>query len=137
MHVNLGREHFEDWRKRQEVLAQSENSSASTPFGKFLYEKRNEGNPEHDEDGDDTPLDPFEHWDKVVTTTLTRKDVTTRRVSADGKLLVKSTEEYEGKHEDLDRHHDQNVVDVETGVTIIESQESIDRKLGAQVVILS
>lgn len=30
-----------------------------------------------------------------------------------------------------------NVVDVETRVTIVESQEPIDRKLGAQVVIFS
>lgn len=106
------------------MLAQSKNSSASTTLGKFyweisrtqshnewaeltLHKKRNEGNPEHDKNGDDTPFDPLEHGYKVVTTTLTRKDVSTRRVSADGKLLVKSTEEDESEHEDLDRHHNQ------------------------------
>ena len=40
-------------------------------------------------------------------------------------------------HEDLDRIDDQDVVDLETRVTIIERQESIHRELGAQVVVFS
>ena len=39
-------------------------------------------------------------------------------------------------NEDLHRQNDQNVVDVETGLSIIERQEPVNRKLRTQITVL-
>ena len=40
-------------------------------------------------------------------------------------------------HEDLNRVDDQDVVDVETGVRVVEGEETIEGQLGSKVVVLS
>ena len=41
------------------------------------------------------------------------------------------------RDEDLDRQDDKHVVDVETGVAVVERQEAIDGQLRAEVVVLA
>jgi hypothetical protein len=72
-----------------------------------LNKQRDKGDPEDEEDGDDTTLDPLEHWLEVVATRLPRQNVSCRVVLADPKLLVERSEEDEREHKDLDRHHDE------------------------------
>jgi hypothetical protein len=117
-----------------------------------LNEKRNEGDPDNEPDGDNTSLDPREDGSQVVTSRLTGQDITVRVVSTDTKLTVECTEEDQSQHNDLNRQHDKlvishdpadeetqayDVVDVETRMTIVESQESINRQLCTEVVVFS
>ncbi len=92
-------------------------------------------------------LDPIEHRDQVVAVGLADEDVALRVNLADGQLLVEGTEVKNyttvnimrlcreevltGDHERLDGVDNQDVVDVETGVTIVEREEAIDGELGA------
>lgn len=119
------------------MLDQSQDGSTCSSLGELLNEQWDESDPEDQEDRDDTSLDPSEDGLQIVTSRLTWKDVAVAVVMTDPELLVECTEEDEGKHEDLNRAHDEDVVDVETRVTIVESQESIDRKLGTEVVVFS
>lgn len=137
VHVDLRREHLKDWRQRQEVLDQSENGPTGSSLSELLDKERHEGDPEDEEDRDDASLDPRENRLQVVTAALAGKDITVRVVLAHQELLVERAEENEGEHEHLHRAHDKDVVDVETGVTIVEGEESIDRKLCAEVIVLS
>ena len=57
-----------------------------------MHEQRQEGNEEHQEDGDDTVLDPVEARDEVVAVGLADENIPLRVDPADGELLVESTE---------------------------------------------
>ena len=56
-----------------------------------LHEQRQEGDEEHQEDGDDTVLDPIEDRDEVVAVGLADEDIALRVYPADGELLVEGT----------------------------------------------
>ena len=57
-----------------------------------LHEQRQEGDEEHQEDGDDTVLDPIEDRDEVVAVGLADENIALRVDPADGELLVEGTE---------------------------------------------
>ena len=56
-----------------------------------LHEQRQEGDEEHEEDGDDTVLNPIEDRDEVVAVGLADEDIALRVYPADGELLVEGT----------------------------------------------
>jgi len=92
---------------------------------------------EDDENRDNATLDPVVDGNEVVTSTLTTDELSITRVSTDRKLLVESSEVNERVHEQLNRENDEDVVDVETRVTIIEGEESIHGELSTEVVVFS
>ncbi len=57
-----------------------------------LHEQWQESDEEHQEDRNNTVLDPIEHWDEVVAARLSRKNVALRVNLADGQLLVECSE---------------------------------------------
>ena len=57
-----------------------------------LHEQRQEGDEEHQEDGDDTVLDPIKDRDEVVAVGLADENIALRVDPADGELLVEGTE---------------------------------------------
>ena len=57
-----------------------------------LHEQRQEGDEEHQEDGDDTVLDPIEDRDEVVAVGLADKNIALGVDPADGELFVEGTE---------------------------------------------
>lgn len=137
MSVDLGGEDFEDRRPGQEVLAQPGDGSSSAAFSKFLQEQRKEVDEEDKQDADDGSLNPLEDWVQVVAALLTRDQTAIVVVSAERDFTGESTQVEKSQHEDLDRQDDEDVVDVETGVTVVESEESVQRKLTAKVVVLA
>lgn len=94
-------------------------------------------NEEDDEDGNDTTLDPRINRLEIVATTLASSELTIGSVSTNGEFLVEGTEVDEGEHEELNRGEDENVVDVESGVAVVEGKETIHGELGTEVVVLS
>lgn len=68
---------------------------------------------------------------------MTTNELSITRVSTDGELLVESSEVNEGVHEELNRENDEDVVDVETRVTIVEGKESIHGELSTEVVVFA
>ena len=92
---------------------------------------------EDDENRNDTTFDPIVNGNEVVTSTLTSDELTIARVATDRELLVESTEVNESVHEELNREDDENVVDVETRVTVVEGEESIHRELSTEVVVFT
>jgi hypothetical protein len=62
--------------------------------GRTLEEERQEGNEEHQEDGNDTTPNPVEHGDKVVAPWLPGNDVASSVQAADGQCLVESSNEH-------------------------------------------
>jgi hypothetical protein len=52
-------------------------------------------------------------------------------------LLVERAKVDEGVHEELNGEDDEDVVDVETRVTVVEGEEAVHRELGAEVVVLA
>lgn len=92
---------------------------------------------EDDEDRNDTTLDPVVDGDEVVATTLTADELTVTRVATDRELLVERSEVHKRVHEELHRENDEDVVDVESRVTVVEREESIHRELRAEVVVLA
>lgn len=121
-----------------------------------MQKERQESDAEHQENGDDAALDPIEDRNEVVAprTLLTTKHISLCINLADRELLVKSSDEEHynpsvrnarrmrntqgltGEHEHLNRVDDQDIVDVETRVSIVEGQEAIDGELRAKVVAL-
>ena len=80
-------------------------------FGKLtLNKERNEGNPDDQPNGNDTSLDPREDGSQIVTTRLSRKNVTVGVVSTNTKLTVECTKEDQGQHDDLYRQHDKLII---------------------------
>jgi hypothetical protein len=92
---------------------------------------------ENDENRDNATLDPIVNWDEVVASSLTSDELTVTRVSTDRELLVESSEVNEGVHEELNREDDEDVVDVETGVTVVEGEETIHGELSTEVVVFT
>lgn len=125
--VDLGGENLEDGRERHEVLGQPDDRASRSTFRQLLQEERQEGDKEDDEDGNDASLDPLVDGDQVVTTGLAGSDLAVRIVSTDEQLLVHGTQKGQDDHEYLDRQNDQDVIDVETGVSIVESEEPVNR----------
>lgn len=68
---------------------------------------------------------------------MTSDELAVRRVSADRELLVEGAEEDEGEHEELDGEDDEDVVDVETGVAVVEGEEAVHGELRAEVVVFA
>lgn len=83
MTVNLSGEDFEKRGERHEVFRQSDNCSTRPTFSQFLQEQRQEGDNEHEENGDDAALDPVENGREVVTSLLTTELVPMRIVLAE------------------------------------------------------
>jgi hypothetical protein len=102
-----------------------------------LQEQRQESDEEDDKDREDTSFNPLVRWREVVTTGLSRQNITILVVFADGQLVVEGSEIRKNEHEELDRKNDENVVDMETGMTVVEGQESVDRELSSEVVVFS
>ena len=57
-----------------------------------LHEQRQEGDEEHQEDGDDTVLDPIEDRDEVVAVGLADENIALGVDPADGELFVEGAE---------------------------------------------
>ena len=57
-----------------------------------LHEQRQEGDEEHQEDGDETVINPMEDRDEIVAVGLADEDIYLRVDHADGELLVEGTE---------------------------------------------
>lgn len=74
---------------------------------------------------------------QVVATRRNTKIVSGRIVFADFDLAVQCAEEHHGEYKQSNREDDENVVDVETGVAVIEGQESIHRQLSTKVVVFT
>ena len=120
-----------------------------------MQEQWQESNHEYQEDTVDATLDPIEDGLKIVTSRLVGYELALRVVLANCQFLVERSEEdhcqkslsdeiisphltsltRDNKH--LDRQNDQDVVDLETRVTIVECQESVDGKLRAQIIVLA
>lgn len=82
---------------------------------------------EDDENRNDRTFDPVVNGNEVVTSRLTTQELTRRSVLTDEEFLVHRPKVNERKHEELNRENDENVVDVESRVTVVESEESINR----------
>ena len=102
-----------------------------------LQEQRQEGDEEHQEDGDDTPADPLKDRDEVVAPSLSTEYLAIGVDLADEQLLVQCAQVQHctsvrllprrswgpaltGDHENLDGVDDQDVVYVETSVRVVE-----------------
>ena len=135
--VYLGGEHLEYRRQRHEVLGQSDNGTACATFRQLLQEEWQEGDEEDDENRDDASLNPLVNGDQVVATGLSGSNLSVRVVPTDEQFLVHRTQEGQNDHEHLNREDNQDVVDVESRMTVVECKEPIDRQLRSQVVVLS
>ncbi len=114
MRVSHGREHLEDGTETHEVLGQTDKGRDGTTFRELLQEERQEGNHEDEEDTNDGTLDPKEDGVEVVATARAH-NVLAVGGGTHSQLRVERTDEDHGKHEELHRENDEDVVDVETG----------------------
>lgn len=137
--VDLTDEHLEERRQRGEVLGQTGRSAPESTLGQLLNRERNEGDEEHNEDGDNATLNPVHDGNDVRAASRHHRvgDRDVAVVHADDGLVAEGTEVEQAPHEALHRQHDEQVVDVEARVSVEEGQEAIQRKLSAEVVVLA
>ena len=130
-----------------------ENRTASRDL--TLHEQRQKRDHEYQEDTDNAMVDPVEDRVEIVAASLSVQRLAGARVLANCEFRVKSAEEDHcgkkgcissllGKEkirtshdEELYRQDDEHVVNVETGVTVVERQETVDGELRAEVVVLA
>ena len=109
------------------MLRQTSSSSPKASLSQFLDNQRYEGNEKDNEDRDDTTEDPIKDGSNVGTPSW--EDRIRRRlvsiIIADDGFVSKCSQIDETDHEHLDREDDEQVVDVEAGVSIVEREETI------------
>lgn len=137
--VDLANEHLEKRRERRELLGKTGSRAPEATLSKFLNDQRHEGDEENDEDGDNAALDPVEDRYQVHASSRLQSvgDGNVLVVLAEDDFVTQGTEVDQAEHEELYGHHDESVVDVETRVSIVEGQEAVQRKLSAEVVVLT
>src|SRR6266480_540019 len=139
MGVNLADEDFKERRQRRKVFRKTGRCSPEATFCKFLDNKRYEGDEEDDEDGDDATFNPAHDWQEICASSWLQRigDGDIPVVAAEDCLVFERTQIDHREHEHLDRKDDEQVVDVETGMGVVERQEPIERKLGAEIIVLA
>ena len=121
------------------MLGKTGGSAPESALCQFLDSKRHEGDEEHDEDGNNATLHPVHEGNSVSAASghhgIGDGDVAV--VSARNGLVAESSQVEQTPHQTLNGQHDEQVVDVETRVSVEERQEAIQRKLSAEVVVLA
>ncbi|KAH3665928.1 hypothetical protein OGAPHI_004117 [Ogataea philodendri] len=137
--VNLSNKHFEQWRQRQEVSAESVSTLPNTSLDQFLDKQWNKSNEEHNENGQCVTSNPVDGWHQLVASqwVLDVGDWLVSVVKTQDRFVRKSSQVNQGEHEQLKRQLNEQVVDMETQVSIVEREESVQWELSTQVVVLS
>ena len=91
-------------------------------IGLTLNKEGNESDPDDQPNGNDTSLDPREDGSQIVTTRLSRKNVTVGVVSTNTKLTIECTKEDQSQHDDLNRQHDELTSATSKNVVWVDSR---------------
>lgn len=104
------------------MLRKTSGGAPESTFGQFLNRQGDERDEEHDEDGDNTPLDPIHDRDSHRAASRVPRvgDREIPVVVACDSLVAKGTKVKQAPHEELYRQHDKQVVDVKARVCVVE-----------------
>ena len=137
--IHLTDEHLKQERERAEMLRQTSSRAPESTFRQLLNHQGHKRYKEYNKDGKDATGDPVEDWHNVAATD--RQHLVSDRdigvVVADDDLVLQGTNVDQDEHETLHRQDDEDVVNVEAGVRVVEGQESIERKLRAEIVVFA
>ena len=137
--VDLADEHLEERRQREDLLEETSSRADHTLLHHLLNNQGNESEEEDEENGENAAVDPIQKSVGVGAASgeegIGDGDIAV--VLAADRLMTQYADVNAAKHEELDREHNEHVVQVETGMGVVEGQETIEGELSSEVVVLA